>query len=87
MTTNLTDHDLLEKDKKNEPVSSQLQGVVNEPTAIYGTMEHNTIAYLKSIPQNTMQTLVDLSIEDYEMGRCTPHSQMDSWIKKRMGWK
>lgn len=60
---------------------------VSEPMVAYGAVERNAEDYLKDIPQDTMQSLVDLAIEDYEMGRCTPHSQMDSWIKERMGWK
>ena len=60
---------------------------VNEPMVAYGAVERNVEDYLKDIPQDTMQSLVNLAIEDYEMGRCTPHSQMDSWIKERMGWK
>lgn len=60
---------------------------VDEPMLAYGTMVRNAEDYLKDIPQETMQSLVDLAIEDYEMGRCTPHSQMDAWIKGRMGWK
>lgn len=60
---------------------------VSEPMVVYGAVERNAEDYLEDIPQDTMQSLVDLAIEDYEMGRCTPHSQMDSWIKERMGWK
>lgn len=60
---------------------------LNEPTVAYGAVERNAEDYLKGIPQDTMQYLVDLALEDYERGRCTPHSQMDSWIKGRMGWK
>ncbi|EGF55988.1 hypothetical protein [Bacteroides fluxus] len=51
---------------------------VSEPMVAYGAVERNAEDYLKDIPQDTMQSLVDLAIEDYEMGRCTPHSQMDS---------
>lgn len=61
--------------------------VVSEPMMAYETMEHHAENYLKAIPKETMQALVDSAMEDYEMGRCTPHSQMDSWIKERMGWK
>ena len=32
-------------------------------------------------------TVRSAAIDDYEMGRCTPHSQMDIWVKERMGWK
>lgn len=60
---------------------------VNEPMVVYGTMECYAKDYLKGIPQETMQSLVDLAIEDYEMGHCIPHSQMGSWMKERMGWK
>lgn len=60
---------------------------VSEPMVAYGAVERNAEDYLKDISQDTMQSLVDLAIEDYEMGRCTPNSQMDSWIKERMGWK
>ena len=73
--------------EKDKPVSSELQRDVNEPMGVYGAMEHPAKDYLKRIPQDTMRALVDLSVEDYEMGLCTPHSQMDSWIKERMGWK
>lgn len=31
-----------------------------------------------------MRTLVDSAIEDYEMGHCTPHPQLDSWIKEQL---
>ena len=41
----------------------------------------------RKIPEETMRTLIDSAIDDYEMGRCTPHSQMDIWVKERMGWK
>lgn len=72
---------------KSYKETKQKSQAVSEPIAAYGTVECNVESYLDTIPEKTMRTLVDSAIEDYEMGHCTSHSQMDSWIKERMGWK
>lgn len=76
----------MSKAKLHKEDEEKLQAV-NESMVAYGAVVHSAEDYLKDIPQDTMQALVDLAIEDYEMGCCTPHSQMASWLKKRMGWK
>lgn len=59
----------------------------NEPMAVYNPTVRSAEEYLESISGEVMRALVDLSVEDYKMGRCTPHSQIDAWVKERMGWK
>lgn len=76
----------MSKIKPYKEIVKQSQ-TVSEPMIAYGAMGHNVEDYLKAVPKETIRSLVDLAIEDYKMGRCTPHSQMDSWIKERMGWK
>lgn len=60
---------------------------VGEPMIAYDCVGRNAEGYLEAVPRDVMQALVDSAIEDYEMGHCISQSQMDSWIKKRMGWK
>lgn len=60
---------------------------VNEPIAAYGIARRNAKDYLEAVPQDIMQTLITFAVEDYEKGRCTSQSQMDSWVKGQMGWK
>ena len=55
--------------------------------AVYNSTVRSAEEYLEMIPEETMRILIDSAIDDYEMGRCTPHSQMDIWLKERMGWK
>ncbi len=60
---------------------------VNEPMAVYNSTVRSAEEYLEMIPEETMRILIDSAIDDYKMGRCTSHSQMDIWVKDRMGWK
>lgn len=64
--------------------TKQESQAVSGPIAAYGTVECNVESYLEIIPEKTMRTLVDSAIEDYEMGHCTPHSEIDSWIKVQL---
>jgi len=76
----------MDKIKIYKEQESRKQNVADSMVA-YEVVERNVEDYLKAIPQDVMQSLVDRALEDYELGCCTPQSQMDSWIKKRMGWK
>lgn len=58
-----------------------------ESVVTYGIVACSVEDYLNAIPEDTMRSLIDLSLEHYRHGRCTPQIQMDSWIKNRMGWK
>lgn len=51
--------------------------------AVYNSTIRSAEEYLEAIPEETMRALVDLSIEDYKLERCTPHSELDVWIKER----
>ena len=76
----------LDKPKYYSEKGEQLQKV-SEPMAVYNSTVRSAEEYLEMIPEETMRILIDSAIDDYEMGRCTPHSQMDIWVKERMGWK
>lgn len=76
-----------QNDPKRYKKIEESSQVVGEPMVAYGAMVRHVEDYLEAIPVETMRTLVDLALEDCEKGLCTPHSQMDAWIKERMGWK
>ncbi|NDW11798.1 hypothetical protein D0T50_02705 [Bacteroides sp. 214] len=39
------------------------------------------------IPADLMLEMYELAKKSIKEGRCTPHSEIDSWVKERMGWK
>lgn len=61
--------------------------MVGEPIASYSYGICNAEEHLEKVPENTMRMLIDIALDDFKAGRCTPHSQIDAWIKGRMGWK
>ena len=72
---------------KYYPEKEEQSQKVSEPMAVYNSTVRSADEYLEMIPEATMRILIDSAIDDYKMGRCTPHSQMDIWVKERMGWK
>ena len=76
----------MKKGKTYQKAEEQPQSL-HEPVAMYGIATCSVDDYLNAIPENTMCSLIDSSLEDFRYGRCTSHLQLDSWIKNRMGWK
>ncbi|WP_018336416.1 hypothetical protein [Butyricimonas synergistica] len=76
----------MKKGKTYQKAEEQPQSL-HEPVATYGIVACSVDDYLNAIPENTMRSLIDSSLEDFHHGRCTSHSRLDSWIKDRMGWK
>ena len=73
--------------EKTYQKAGELPRSLHEPVAMYGVVACSVDDYLNAIPEDTMRSLIDLSLDDFRHGRCTSHLQLDSWIENRMGWK
>ncbi len=50
-------------------------------------LENETMnRFVKTIPQDVLQTAAALAHEDFKNGRCIPQSQIKDYIKQKMGW-
>jgi hypothetical protein len=62
------------------------QQTVNEPIAEYSSVSMME-DFVNSIPEDALMQAAQFAVKEHREGRCIPHSQIDSVIKERMGWK
>lgn len=75
------------KNSKQYKIIEEQPQVVGEPMVSYGYGTCSAEEYLKKVPEDSIRMLIDIALDDFKSGRCTPHSQIDARIKERMGWK
>ena len=73
---------------KSKPYKEQknTKQKVGEPIAEYSSVSVMD-NFVNSIPKDALEQAIQFAIKEHHEGRCTSHSQIDSVLKERMGWK